>query len=301
MSHYAQGWAQRQKVGDPVAKAVLLHMCYVMRDETLLVYVGVPALEEYTEYEERAIRKAIARLAELGFIVDTGKKRNNVTVWRIPGYEQWLAAQIQSPPVQGRATQTDAAALAQVAELVREKTSSNGQNSKPPRIGEGSIQAPPSASSSPPVHVPQALPSTGPYLNPDLNRSLKSDDPRASPTGSRVALDSKGNPFDAQASRAFWYNFVHASIVCGAVAEGIAAFGARSLEDIPHQPRAVLKPILGELTEFGVCEERSAFPNFTAKSRKGVEAEIESRVRRELKPCRPKTASERQAADAEAA
>jgi hypothetical protein len=73
MSYSAQGWAQRQVFGSPILKGVMQALCYLMRDDELTVYAAVVnpehkvSLEKLTEYEERAIRKALRDLVELGY------------------------------------------------------------------------------------------------------------------------------------------------------------------------------------------------------------------------------------------
>jgi hypothetical protein len=205
MSHYAMGWAQRQKVGDPAAKAVLQHMCYVMRDESLLIYTSIRTLVEFTEFEERTVRKAMQHLETTGVLLDTGHRKNNVVVWRIPGYEAWLEHQRKSPPKNERASETDAAAIAQVAELARQKKVSSTPNQKPSQKGEGQPQALAEHASSPPVFVPegdQALPKTGVNLPPDdpSNRSPERAS-ELSPSGS-LALGE----YDRDGRRAYWHS-----------------------------------------------------------------------------------------------
>ena len=312
MSNWAMGWAQRQKVGCPVAKAVLGAMCYLMRDDSLLVYPGIPTLCEYTEYDDRTIRKAIARLAELGMLLDTGLKKNNVTVWRVPGYENWLRRQAEGPDNKGRASETDLRALAQVAELTKEKTSLSGGNVKPSQKGEGPSQAPPLLQPSPPISAPQAPPKMGGNLQDDLHRSSGARADAGEPYGPAPRAQetkpeaSKGSPkaklpppppvFDERASRQTWFNAVHSAIVGGAVAEQIAAFGTHRFADLPHYAREILKPVFDELVTDAIEAERAAFPHFDARRRKDVEASIEARVRRELKPMRPKSMAELSAA-----
>ncbi len=76
-----------------------------MRDDDLTVWAASEqtgrnsSLEWHTEFEKRAIRRALAELVELGYLLDTGERRNNMTVWRMPRYEAWLArAENETPP-----------------------------------------------------------------------------------------------------------------------------------------------------------------------------------------------------------
>lgn len=150
---------------------------------------------------------------------------------------------------------------------------------------------------------------------PGNSYEAKSADARATPSGSRAApqepdeksAKGRGKPppdapsFDPQLSRQTWFSFVHNAIVSGAVADGIAARGVTGITELPLYPRTTLAPVLAELTDWAIAEERNAFPNFTVRIRKGIEDEIDARIRRELKPLRPKTPAELQAAPQESA
>jgi hypothetical protein len=280
MSHYAMGWAQRQKLGDPIAKAVLQFMCYVLRDELLLVWVGIPTLEEFTEYEERALRAAIARMVKAGVLLDTGKKKNNVTVYRIPGYEQWLAALQAGTPVNGGASPTDRDALAQVAELAKEKTVSQGGNNKPPRKGEGPELSPPVDAAKPSRLGGQALPSTGPNLPSDLPLPSGADG-RAIPTGSPV-LDAKGNPFDERASRAYWWNRACGYAVSSASLFELCARGTNTITDIPEPAQAALLAASRDATSSAVEASRALFPNAKRDDLDDIETTLRRRIDREI-------------------
>lgn len=282
MSHLAQGWCQRQQLGDPIAKAVLQSMCYVLRDETLLVYIGIPRLEEYTEYEDRAIRKAIQRLVELGMLLDTGRKKNNVTIWRIPAYEAWLAA---SPPAKGRASSTDTTALAQLAELAKAKKVVLASDSRHPPIREGlPTQALPSTQPSPPVDVPQALPSTGGNPKTDLNRSLGSDDPRANPSGSRTPL---GN----EARRSHWRVFACNHVISECRGLGITAYGVNQWKQLPTNVRMLMRDKVEALVDWAVNAETELIP----KKNHEISAHVYSAITLELRAFKPPTPAEQQA------
>jgi hypothetical protein len=297
MSHIAMGWAQRQKLGDPIGKAVLTHMCYVMRDESLLVYVSIPTLEEFTEYEDRAIRKAIQRMVDNGTLLDTGKKRNNVPVYRIPGFEEHLRRLFESTPANGGASPTDLAALAHVAELAKEKSVNPTAPTKPSPTREGQH-------SSPPVDVPkpsrvgtQAPPSTGPNLPSDLPLPSGSDDPRAIPTGSRVALDSKGNPFDETTSRRFWWGRAISYALSSAELFEICARGTQHLHDLALYARAALEEACRDATQTAVEMDRGFFPEHRRRESE-IDTCVRRRIDRDLKLLRPKTFAERTAAGA---
>jgi hypothetical protein len=143
MSYSAQGWAQREVFGSPILKAVMQALCYLMRDDDLTVYCAVKGgekvdLEVLTEYEERAIRKALRDLVELGFLQDTGERRRNMIVWRMPRYEAWLTrAELTTPPQNGRGRDSEQIAPAQASENTTEKSGEAGSVHDPSRAGEG--------------------------------------------------------------------------------------------------------------------------------------------------------------------
>jgi hypothetical protein len=154
MSYSAQGWAQRQVFGSPILKGVMQALCYLMRDDELTVYAAVVnpehkvSLEKLTEYEERAIRKALRDLVELGFLQDTGERRRNMVVWRMPRYEAWLArAEETTSPESGRGRDSEQVTPPQAAEKTLEKTANAVSDDEPSREGERSPQETP----TPPV------------------------------------------------------------------------------------------------------------------------------------------------------
>lgn len=299
------GWAQRQKLGDPIAKAVLQSMCYVMRDDTLLVYVGIPTLEELTEYEDRALRKAIDRMEKAGVLRDTGKKKNNVTVYRIPGYEQWLSALNESPPANGGGSPTDLAALSQLSELAREKSVVPGTNDKPPRKGEGHDASPPVDASKPSRPGAQALPSTGGNL-PDLPRSSGSADARATPSGARPAQDKPQKAklpapppeFDEARARSYWWNTARAYALSSAGLFGICPPRPSVFDEIPNDApsyaRDQLTRACSESTAWAISEHRAAFPLSDARG-KEITKQLETRLDVVLAALRPSTPAERAA------
>lgn len=176
MSYAAMGWAQRQQVGSPQAKAVLHTLCYVMFDECLEVWASIPYIAKNTEYDERTVRKALQHLAELGITSDTGQRKNNCPVWRIPRFEQWLDTAYPSPPINERAIETPAAAGAQGADSPAESTDEKAGEMKPPQKCQGLEQAPPFLQPSPPIFAAegaQAPPKTSPNLLRDLSGSTK--------------------------------------------------------------------------------------------------------------------------------
>lgn len=264
MSHYAMGWAQRLKLGDPVAKAVLTHMCYVMRDENLLVYVGIPTLEEYTEYEERAIRAAIKRLLDRGVLIDTERKRNNVPIYRVAWYEEHLRRLAESPPENGGASPTDVAALAQVAELAKEKVVGNGAPTKHPPKGEGQKTSPPASAPKPPHVGGQALPLTGPNLPPDLPLPSGSADPGTDPTGPGAAPEKTPEGMDVLNCQSYWWNTARSYALQSAGLFGICGPRPEVFDEIPNEgplyPRMTLIKACEDARDWAMGEHRRHFP-----------------------------------------
>lgn len=284
MSHYAQGWAQRQKLDDPIAKAVLQTMCYVMRDETLLVYIGIPELEEYTEYQEVTIRKAIRRLADRGVLLDTGRKRNNVTVWRIPGYEEWLAALPSGPSKNGRASHVDATALAQVAELTKAKGGAAGSDNKPSQKREGPVNPSPPIFAAKPSHIcGQAPPNMGGNLN-DLNRSPEGEEPRAIPTGSRP-------PPGNAARRSHWRVYASNHVIGECRGLGITAYGVNQWKQLPTAVRLLMSDKVEALVDWAIDAETELVP----KKHREISAHLDSAITMELRQFKPSTPAELQA------
>jgi len=302
MSNWAMGWAQRQRLGDPVAKAILSTMCYLMKDDTLLSFPSVPTLEEYTEYDDRTIRKALQRLAEAGKILDTGLKKNNVTVWRIPGYENWLRKQNESPDKNERASETDLRALAQVAELTKQKTVGGPSKAKPPQKGEGSEKAPSHLPASPPTsaeNTHQAPPKMGGNLQEDLSEG--SSGARAGePSGPTRALESEPTPdvprgtkpgreppaFDEQRTRVYFWNIARNQALLDSGLFGICPNPRPALfDDIPNtEPlyaRAALVKVCEEATAWAIGEARAKHPMTPADDRAihdGVRARVNDEI-----------------------
>lgn len=67
-------WAVSQKVGKPVAKAVLIAMCNYA-DEEGFCYPSIQKIQDITENGERAIRTAIEFLEQQGFIKRLERRR----------------------------------------------------------------------------------------------------------------------------------------------------------------------------------------------------------------------------------
>jgi hypothetical protein len=286
MSHWAQGWAQRQRLNDPIAKAVLQTMCYVMRDDCLLVYVSIETLEEFTEFEERTVRKALQRLADMGVLEDTGQRKRNVTVWRIPGYEQWLANQRTSPQ-DGRVHDIDGRALAQVAELSKEKAVGRVSANKPSQKREGSIQQPlPSSQTTPPVDVPRPLPSTGANLNPDLNRSSEGEGRRASPSGP--------SPSPEMEARLSHWRALGAAHVIGEWNALRPRQRVARFKDLPYDCGPVMLDKLQKLAEWAVEQEREP----RLKTPRAIQDHVESELSLEMRVFKLATPAEQQAAAA---
>jgi hypothetical protein len=171
MSYSAQGWALRIAVGAPAPKAVLQAMCYVMLDETLEVFASVAKLSEFTEYDQRTVRKAQRYLAEQGLIADTGKRRNNIVVWHLPRYEEWLTG---SPPKSVSAANFETFPNLQDDDSSAEKTAGTVSDSEPPQKRQGLEPAPTVLQPSPDSSAEQALTKVSPNL---LKRSEGSTKP----------------------------------------------------------------------------------------------------------------------------
>lgn len=287
MSYFAQGWAQRQHVGDPIAKSVFLAMCYLMSDEKLLVFPSVSTLCSYTEFEERAVRKAMKRLADDGWLKDTSRRVNNITVWRIPRYEAWLARDVKSTPGNGRALDIAAIEAAQAFDSENKTAPVAGESGKPSPTGEGTStgapptqQAPPSTSSSPPVDGSQS--SSDPPLSQDTR------------AGARARDGAEVPPFDPEAARARWAAFIVSGITGKASALQITRYGTRSLSELPYGCREHMTQIAEELVTWALEEEARLHP-LRRGSRIRIETDIDGRVNRELK-VHVKTYADRSAA-----
>ena len=212
-------------------------------------------------------------------LLDTGRKKNNVTVWRIPGYENWLRRQNESPDKNGRASETDARALAQVAELTKEKTLDTDTKLKPPHKGEGSSQAPPFLQSGPPISAPEALPKTGGNLK-DLDLPV-----------SEGARATGAPPFDEEASRQYWTNFVVHLVLGCASALGISRLKPQFFADVPLYHREHLQALSRELIDEAIGAERYWHP-LKPFARRRLEAQIDSRIGAAMRVLRPPTPSE---------
>lgn len=95
--------------------------------------------------------------------------------------------------------------------------------------------------------------------------------------------------FDEAASQSYWWNYT-ISQVEGQTSVALDKFRLK-LADFPSDVRAVMDPLVRELTQFGVAEDRKA-----PKERRRIEKSIDQRVELELKrfgkpkPCDPPAA-----------
>jgi len=78
MSHDAVRWARRQCLGDPVAKNVLVALAEHHNGKTAQCNPKVATICRETDFSERSVRKALAKLKEAGLIrVEGGGKAGN--------------------------------------------------------------------------------------------------------------------------------------------------------------------------------------------------------------------------------
>ena len=79
MSNQSTAWAQRCKVGNPVAKSVLLYLADCSHDDGTCAYPRVAQIMAVTEYGERSVRAALKLLEERGYI-RRGDQRHSALV-----------------------------------------------------------------------------------------------------------------------------------------------------------------------------------------------------------------------------
>lgn len=79
MSNQSTAWAQRCKVGSPVAKSVLLYLADCSHDDGTCAYPRVTQIMAVTEYGERSVRAALKLLEERGYI-RRGDQRHSALV-----------------------------------------------------------------------------------------------------------------------------------------------------------------------------------------------------------------------------
>ena len=153
--------------------------------------------------------------------------------------------------------------------------------------------------------------------NPPSGDSLeaKSADGRASPTGSPAApspapapapagadgkKSGKGKPppepapFDERTAFAAWWQVVTSEAVGPAQVLGITRERIERLDQLPTYARTHIEPVARDLTTWAVEEWRKAWPN-CRRADASIEAEIRSRMQRELKVITPATPAELQA------
>jgi len=294
LSNFAQGWAQRQQLGDPTAKAVLQAMCHLMSDEVLLAFPSITTLVELTEFDDRAVRRAMQRMAENGWLLDTGKRKNNVTVWRIPAYERWLTAQVASNPQMGRALDRDALARVQAHVSAGEKQKEEALPKEPSPNGEGSDKALPISRQALPIWS-SSPPQMGSQSSLESPRS--EDAPaRASPAGARSAqkkpkTEPELPPYDEQQSRTYWRSLLANQVVCDCALFGIrGAKRGDTWNDLDHQMRAVMLGHINRLVDWAIDQERPPVP---LKSKTLIEHHLRSELELEMRVYKPATVAER--------
>lgn len=258
------------------------------------ISVGVDRIADRSRQDPRTVQRQLKRLRDVGWlqIVEAGGMvggRGKPTHYRInadwikgdilPGFPDFVPQHYHREKGDKLSPLSSGQAVDSSDERV---TNSTERVTKPPLKGDTALSPDPS------THIPSGgAQRAGEPSGPARHAQETKAEPER--------VDAKGNPFNAQMSRQTWFTFVHNAIVTGAIADGIAGYGTVRITDLPHQARVFLAPVLNELTEWAIAEERSGFPEFTAKSRKGVEEEIEARIRRELKPLRAPSPAERAA------
>jgi hypothetical protein len=120
------------------------------------------------------------------------------------------------------------------------------------------------------------------------------EDPRATPTGSRVSALPELTEADHAAQR-YWWNFTVNTLLGSASALGICPFGTLRLDGLPENARAPMSDVVREIVADAMLFERQYGP-LTLLKRKDRETEIVGRVNREIKPFIPAPASSRSSA-----
>ncbi|MGO7402114.1 helix-turn-helix domain-containing protein [Rhizobium ruizarguesonis] len=78
MSHDAVRWAREQRLGDPVAKSILVALAEHHNGKTAQCNPKVATICRETDFSERSVRKALAKLKQAGLIrVEGGGKAGN--------------------------------------------------------------------------------------------------------------------------------------------------------------------------------------------------------------------------------
>jgi hypothetical protein len=128
-----------------------------------------------------------------------------------------------------------------------------------------------------------------------INNLRAPEDPRATPTGSRVTALPELTEAD-QAAQRYWWNFTVHTLLGIAGVLGVCPYGTQRLDQLPEvtadgRPlRAPLTDVTREIVADAMLFERQYGP-LTMLKRKDRETEIVGRVNRELKPFVPSPAS----------
>jgi hypothetical protein len=285
---------------------VAVELADAANDDGEGISVGVQRIADRSRQDERTVQRQLKRLREVGWleIVEQGGMvggRGRATRYRIN--PAWVRGDILpgfpdfEPKYYRKEKGDDLSPLA--SEQPGDK-SGGGVTNSAERVTKPGVKGDTQVSPDPYTHIPSGAPAGA---SDPCGLAPGAPEPKK-PAGNVPRATGKAPPepasFDPVLSRGVWFQVVHNAIVSGAVADGVSKYGAVRMADLPLNARVTLEPVLVELTDWAVAEERSGWPNFTARSRKGVEDEIEARVRRELRVLRPPTASERAAAEAAA-
>lgn len=87
MSRVATDWAAKQRPPQAMDKLVLWALADAHNREKGCAYPSIAAVEEFTGWRRRAIVDSLARLADVGMIIDTGDRigrTRQIKVWRFP-------------------------------------------------------------------------------------------------------------------------------------------------------------------------------------------------------------------------
>lgn len=316
MSLIAMGWASWQEMETASLQITLLYIAERLDDESGVAWPSVAWLSKRTRLDERSVRKSLKALADLGEIADTGRRagqQKNVVVWRMPKFEAYdLARKSGNPNKNVGVGISGTAAGTQPAEVVRENGSQTGPNGQPLQNCQGSASGanstPTNLHPNPDKNVPPTPTNLSGDSSLDSLKDSKSAGGSADPAGQPPSREN-GSGFDARGSRLHWRTIaVNFALGAGGVL-GVWSYGLlpRVLKDLPEfdrdrkiEIRGPIERVCNEIVDWAVEQHRQTAHKGRA-AYAPIEAEITSRLNRELKSLAPAPACAQAAANAEAA
>jgi len=301
------GWAARQRnIGSAALKLVLLYMAERVDDESGFAWPSVAWLSERTEQDERTVRKCLKALQEQGQLMDTGQKvgrQKNVTVWRLPKFDDYLAGKA-NPDKNAGVRGSAPSGSTQLAEVDSEISGPITGNPQPPQNCQGSGSTgdvpreptPTNLSSNPDKNVPGTPAKMSGDSLPTHLKDSKSTAPPAPPSGGRRAKIEEPPPYDEIERRRWWRVFGANCVVAEAVLFEIrGAKRGDAFGDLDHQLRAVMLGHINRLVEWAMVQERPPVP---IKSQRLIEEHIQAELALEMRAYRNPTLADRASAAA---